>query len=422
MFLDRVTITIKAGDGGNGCTSFFRSKLTMNGGPDGGDGGKGGNVVFVANEGINTLFGFTYKKKFTAENGGNGEKRLCHGKDGKDVIIEVPCGTVILDEESKLVIADLTENGQRFVALRGGNGGRGNDFFKTPTRQAPNFCQTGEKTQVKKVILELKTIADVGLVGFPNVGKSTLLSVISNANPKIANYPFTTIHPNLGMVSHLGTSFVVADIPGIIENASEGAGLGHYFLRHVERVRLIVHMVDISECEGRNAIEDYKVINSELKKYNNDMSKIPQIVVLTKTDMLTEEELSQKVEEFKKATKTNPILMCSIINEGVNELLNKTVEMLSKIPKKAPMEVELTDFDTRDKTSLDVYKNEDGSFTVEGGFIDNLIRGIVLDDEASFAYFQNALKKFGIIDKLKEQGLKDGDTVHIKDIEFVYSE
>ncbi|MBE7075067.1 MAG: GTPase ObgE [Clostridiales bacterium] len=422
MFLDRVTITIKAGDGGNGHTSFYRSKLTMNGGPDGGDGGKGGDIIFVANEGINTLYGFTFKKKFTATNGNPGEKQLKRGHDGKDVIIEVPCGTVIKDEQTGLIIADLMNHNDRFVALKGGLGGRGNNFFKSPTRQAPNFSQTGEKTPIKKVILELKTIADVGLVGFPNVGKSTLLSVISNANPKIANYPFTTLHPNLGVVAHNNTSFVVADIPGLIEGASEGAGLGHYFLRHVERVRVIVHMVDISQIDGRDAVSDYEQINTELKKYSENLANVPQIVVVTKTDLLDDDTLNQRLKNFEEKTAQKPIVMCSIIHTGVEDLLDKLTEVLAKTPKKAPQEIELHDFDIKDKTSLFVENTEDGVYEVKGGFIDNLIRGVVLSDEASNAYFQNALKKYGIIDKLKEAGMNDGDTVIIKDITFEYSE
>lgn len=422
MFLDRVTITIKAGDGGDGHTSFFRSKLVMNGGPDGGDGGKGGDVVFVANEGLNTLYGFTFKKKFTATNGSAGEKQLKRGHDGKDVVIEVPCGTIIKDEETGLVIADLMENNQRFVALKGGLGGRGNNFFKSPTRQAPHFSQTGEKTAVKKVILELKTIADVGLVGYPNVGKSTLLSIISNANPKIANYPFTTLYPNLGMVAHNGTSFVVADIPGLIEGASEGAGLGHYFLRHVERVRVIVHMVDISQPDGRDCVKDYQQINSELKNYSNELSLVPQIVVVTKADLLDEQTLNSRLKTFEEQTGKKPLVMSAIMHKGVNELLNKITQVLAKTPKKPAQQVELQNFDVKDKSSLYVVKSEDGVFEVTGGFIDNLIRGVVLSDEASNAYFQNALKKYGIIDKLKEAGMKDGDTVVIKDITFEYSE
>ena len=422
MFLDRVKITIKAGNGGNGAVSFYRSKLTMNGGPDGGDGGKGGSVIFVANEGINTLYGFSFKKKFVATDGLKGEKQHKKGADGKDVIIEVPCGTVILDAESEKVIADLTNNGDKFVALKGGNGGHGNEYYKTPTRQAPHFSQTGEVVKERQVILELKTIADVGLVGYPNVGKSTLLSVISNANPKIANYHFTTIYPNLGVVSYKGNSFVACDIPGLIDGASEGAGLGHYFLKHVERVRVIVHLVDISECEGRDSVEDYFKINDELKKYSQKLALVPQIVALTKIDLLSEEQLNEKVKKFKEKTKQEPILLCSIIHKGIDELKSKIWQVLEKTPKPAPLDVELTNFDERDKSSFDVKKIDNSTYEVFGGLIDNMVRGIVLSDDMSFAYFQSALKKFGIIDKLKEKGLKIGDTVIIKDISFEYEE
>lgn len=422
MFLDRVKITIKAGNGGNGAVSFYRSKLTMNGGPDGGDGGKGGSVIFVADEGINTLYGFAFKKKFIATDGLKGDKQRKKGADGKDVIIQVPCGTVILDAETEKVIADLTENGEKFVALKGGNGGHGNDYYKTPTRQAPRFSQTGEVVKEKQVILELKSIADVGLVGYPNVGKSTLLSVISNANPKIANYHFTTIYPNLGVVPYKDKSFVVADIPGLIDGASEGAGLGHYFLKHIERVRVIVHLIDISESEGRNFIEDYFHINNELKKYSEKLAKLPQIIALTKIDLLTPEELENKIQLFKEKTKTQPIPICSIIHEGIDNLKNEIWKILEKTPKPAPIDIELTDFDVRDKKTFEIKKLDNNTYEVCGGLIDNLIRGIVLSDELSFAYFQNALKKFGIIDKLKENGMKNGDTVIIKDISFEYEE
>ena len=422
MFLDRVTITIKAGDGGNGHTSFFRSKLVMNGGPDGGDGGKGGSIIFEANEGINTLYGFTFKKKFFAGNGNPGEKQLKRGKDGEDVIIQVPCGTVIKDAETNLVIADLTENKQRFVALSGGMGGRGNNYFKSPTRQSPHFSQTGEKTPIKKVVLELKTIADVGLVGFPNVGKSTLLSVISNANPKIANYHFTTLYPNLGMVSHKNNSFVVADIPGLIEGASEGAGLGHTFLRHIERVRVIVHIVDISESDGRNIVDDYKNINDELTKYSKELLNVPQIVVASKSDLIDEETLKSRLAYFEKNTGKRPLIISAVTHKGIEALLDEVISVLAKTPKKAATDIELHDFDKKDKSSLCINKIDECTYEVVGGFIDNLIRGVVLSDEQSNAYFQNALKKFGIIEKLKEKGLKDGDTVLIKDISFDYEE
>ena len=422
MFLDRVKITIKAGNGGNGAVSFYRSKLTMNGGPDGGDGGKGGSIVFVANEGINTLYGFSFKKKFVATDGTKGDKQHRKGQDGKDVLIEVPCGTVILDAETEKVIADLTVHGEKFVALRGGYGGHGNEYYKTPTRQAPRFSQTGEVVKERQVILELKSIADVGIIGYPNVGKSTLLSVITNATPKIANYHFTTIYPNLGVAVYKNNSFVVADIPGLIDGASEGVGLGHYFLKHVERVRVLIHLVDISGIEGRDSVKDYYNINSELKKYSQKLSKVPQVVALTKTDLIDEDELKQKVASFEKQTGLKTIPLCSIIHEGIDELLAKVWQVLQKTPKPAPIDIELDNFDARDKSSFDINKIDNQTYEVSGGLIDNLIRGVVLSDPQSFAYFQNALKKFGIIDKLKEKGMKQGDTVIIKDITFEYEE
>ena len=420
MFLDRVKIWIKAGNGGNGCTSFLRTKLTMNGGPDGGDGGKGGDIIFKTSNELNTLYPFRFKKKFVAEDGQNGSKKNMTGASGKPLVIEVPKGTVIIDSESDEVIADLNEDDSTFVALHGGDGGHGNSYYKTSVKQAPNFSQTGETTQMREVILELKTIADVGLVGFPNVGKSTLLSVISNANPKIANYPFTTIYPNLGVCEAHGKTFVVADIPGLIEGASQGLGLGHYFLKHVERVRLILHLIDISESEGRDIFSDYETINRELKNYSEELTKIPQIVVFTKSDMLSEEELKSKIDKFEKKYKIQTLHICSIINEGVEELKDKTLNMLEKLPKKESIEVTKHDFDYKDKTSVYVERDEDGAFNVYGGKIDNFVRGVVLTDSRSFAYFQGKLKEMGIIDLLKENGLKNGDLVRIKDIEFEY--
>ena len=421
MYLDRVKITIKAGNGGNGAISFYRSKLTMNGGPDGGDGGKGGDVVFVADEGINTLYDFSFKKKFVATDGEKGGKNRRKGADGKDVIIRVPVGTVLLDADTEKVVYDLTQNGERFVALKGGYGGHGNDYYKTPTRQAPKFSQTGEVVKEKQIVLELKSIADVGLVGYPNVGKSTLLSVISNAKVKIGNFHFTTIYPNLGVVPYKNTSFVVADIPGLIEGASEGAGLGHYFLKHIERVRAIVHLVDISGSEGRNPYDDYVSINTELKKYSEKLSKLTQIVALTKIDLLDKDVREKTIKDFevKIGKKVYPI--CAITHEGLDQLLDEVYSTISKIPKPAPLESEVFDFDSRDKSSIDVIKLDDNTFEVQGGLVDNLVRGIVLSDQASFAYFQNALKKFGIIDLLLSKGLKDGDTVIIKDISFEYN-
>lgn len=421
MFLDRVKIKIKAGNGGNGSLSFLRNAMTMKGGPDGGDGGKGGDIVFHATESLNTLYNFRFKKKFYAEDGKDGAKQLKTGQSGADLIIDVPCGTVLIDPESNKIIADLNQNDQKFIALRGGAGGHGNAYFKSSVKQAPAFSQTGVITKERQVILELKTIADVGLVGYPNVGKSTLLSVISNANPKIANYPFTTLYPNLGVVEVNGQTFVVADIPGLIEGASEGLGLGHYFLKHVERVRLILHLIDASESEGRKINDDYLKINQELFKYSEQLAQTPQIVIFTKIDELSDEELDTKIKDFQDNFKIKPIPISAILHEGIEEVKNKTLEMLSKIPKKPPLKVEINDFDINDLTSVDIVK-ENEKFVISGGKIDNFIRGIVLDDPRSFAYFQNRLNEMGIIDMLKEKGLKNGDIVKIKDIEFEWVE
>lgn len=423
MFLDRVKLMIKAGDGGNGATSFLRTKLVMNGGPDGGDGGRGGNVVFVATKNMNTLYTFTFKKKFVAENGGDGDKKNMTGANGKDAKIEVPCGTVIIDAQTGKIIADLFEDGMKFVALRGGEGGHGNAYYKSSIKQAPNFSQTGEKVKQKEVYLELKTIADVGLVGYPNVGKSTLLSCISNANPKIANYHFTTLYPNLGVCEVKGQTFVVADIPGLIEGASLGQGLGHYFLKHTERVRLILHLVDISECEGRDFVEDYKTINKELSHYSEELGKTPQIVVFSKCDLIAEEDLKTKIKRFEKEVKGVEHLQISgATYKGIEELKKLTLEKLSVIPKKPPIEIEEFDFDKRDIGSVEILRESDGTFVVQGGKIDNFVRGVVLDDTLSFAYFQARLNDMGIIDMLKNRGLKNGDTVRIKDITFEYME
>ena len=428
MFLDKVKITIKAGNGGKGVVSFYRSKMTMNGGPDGGDGGSGGNIIFRASNNQNTLYGFKFNHRFVAENGHDGSGTNKTGANGKDVIIDVPCGTVILDAENGKVIADMREEGDMFTALKGGLGGRGNAFFANATRQAPRFSQTGEVVKEHEVILELKTIADVGLVGYPNVGKSTLLSVISNARPKIANYAFTTLVPNLGVVQYYDNSFVVADIPGLIEGASDGVGLGHEFLKHIERVRLILHLVDIAETEGRSAVEDFKTINLELKKYSEKLSKLTQIVVLTKTDLLPEDELGEKVAKFKEEIAKvlgfvpEVLTISSVTQKGIENLKNVVWNALEKIPKTPPINVEVSDFDKRDKTSINITRKDDASFEVTGGYVDNLIRGIVLSDFNSFSYFQMRLKRDGIIEKLKEMGMKDGDLVRIKDIEFVYED
>ena len=422
MFLDRVKISIKAGNGGKGSTSFLRNAQTANGGPDGGEGGKGGNIVFEATSNLNTLYNFQFKKKFVAQNGEDGSKKLQTGANGKDEVIFVPCGTVIIDPLTNKVIADLHDDGARFIALRGGKGGHGNAYFKSSIKQAPHYSQSGEITVQKEVILELKTIADVGLVGFPNAGKSTLLSCISNANPKIANYPFTTLYPNLGVCAVKGQSFVVADIPGLIEGASNGQGLGHYFLKHIERVRLILHLVDVSQSDGRDFIEDFKTINNELVAYNKKLGDIPQIAVLSKIDLISDEVLAEREKAFKEKFNIPHVKISGATMQGIEELKLLTLQKLSTLPKKQPIEIEEFDFDKKDVESINIYRLDNGTFVIEGGRIDNFIRGVVLSDNLSFAYFQNKLKEMGIIDLLKEKGLKNGDSVQIKDIVFEYTE
>ena len=422
MFLDRVKISIKAGNGGKGSTSFLRNAQTANGGPDGGEGGKGGNIVFEATSNLNTLYNFQFKKKFVAQNGEDGSKKLQTGANGKDEVIFVPCGTVIIDPLTNKVIADLHDDGARFIALRGGKGGHGNAYFKSSIKQAPHYSQSGEITVQKEVILELKTIADVGLVGFPNAGKSTLLSCISNANPKIANYPFTTLYPNLGVCAVKGQSFVVADIPGLIEGASNGQGLGHYFLKHIERVRLILHLVDVSQSDGRDFIEDFKTINNELVAYNKKLGDIPQIAVLSKIDLISDEVLAEREKAFKEKINVPYVKISGATMQGIEELKLLTLQKLSTLPKKQPIEIEEFDFDKKDVESINIYRLDNGTFVIEGGRIDNFIRGVVLSDNLSFAYFQNKLKEMGIIDMLKEKGLKNGDSVQIKDIVFEYTE
>ena len=422
MFLDRVKIQIKAGNGGNGSTSFLRNAQTAKGGPDGGEGGDGGNIVFVATKDMNTLYDFRFHKKFVAEDGGNGQQKLRFGARGNDMIIKVPCGTVIKDSESDKVIADLNEDGMSFVALKGGKGGHGNAYYKSSIKQAPHYSQTGEITKQREVLLELKTIADVGLVGFPNAGKSTLLSVISNANPKIANYPFTTIYPNLGVCEVKGQAFVVADIPGLIEGASDGQGLGHYFLRHIERVRLIIHMVDVSMSDGRDFVEDYFVINKELEKYSKEIAQTPQIVVLSKIDMVDKEVLEERKARFEKETGVKTLEISGATYDGVEQLKLLTLEKLSKLPPKPPIEIEKFDFDVKDNDSINISRDDEGAFVLSGGKIDNFIRGVVLSDTRSFAYFQNRLQEMGIIDMMKAKGLKNGNIVKIKDIVFEYFE
>ena len=421
MFLDRVKIYIKAGQGGNGKTSFHTEKYVRKGGPDGGDGGNGGDVVFVADSGLDSLIDFRFTKHYRAEDGSNGESGCRTGKSGKHLIIKVPCGTVIKDAESEKIIADLYEDGQSIIVLKGGLGGKGNARFKTSKRQAPAFSQTGQLTEQKTVLLELKTIADVGLVGFPNVGKSTLLSMLTNARPKIANYHFTTLAPNIGVARVYNKSFVIADIPGLIEGASEGVGLGHYFLRHVERTRLLLHVIDVSGSEERDPYSDFQIVNKELKKYGKEVSELPQIIVLNKCDLATEEQIKKfksKVNRLK--TKYQIIEVTAVIGENLEELLKAISHKLDELPPKKPLEFEPFVYERPDANRYEISREDDGAYVLSGGFIDELIRNVVVSDYTSFAYFQKVLKEKGIMKELKRRGLKDGSIIRVKDMDFEY--
>lgn len=422
MFTDKAKIYIKAGNGGNGAIAFHREKYVAAGGPDGGDGGKGGNVLFLADDALTTLMDFKYKRKYTAENGGGGMGKHMNGKNGADTVIKVPKGTVIRDAESGKILADICDTKKAVCLAKGGNGGWGNAHFATPTRQAPNFAKNGQKGAEREVILELKLLADVGLLGFPNVGKSTLLSVTTKAAPKIANYHFTTLVPNLGVVSlGEGMSFVLADIPGIIEGASTGAGLGHEFLRHIERTRLLIHVVDISGIEGRNPISDFDIINEELKKYSLDLENRPQIIAANKIDILTDEKIYEefKKEMEKRGYKVFPISAAS--NKGVSELMKYTQEVLSKLPPIREFEPEMEIFEDNfiDKTDkgFDV-TIEDGVYVISGSWIEAVGSSVNFSDSESLQFFQSALKNRGVIDALIENGIKEGDTVRIGDLEF----
>lgn len=417
MFIDKENIKIKAGNGGDGATSFIRYKGVANGGPDGGDGGKGGDVYFVGDRRKSSLIDFMYVKKYVAEDGGNGDTKKCHGKDGEDLVINVPLGTVIKDKETGNIIADVFYEGQKVKVLEGGNGGKGNVHFCTSRRHCPHFSQKGQQTDFHVVTLELKVIADVGLVGFPNVGKSTILSKISGARPKIANYHFTTLSPNLGVVKYYDESFTVADIPGIIEGAAQGQGLGLDFLRHIERTRMIVHVVDISGVEGRDPYEDFKQINKELKAYSKVLASRPQIVVANKCDIYGAEE---NLKAFKKKLKNKYPLVCAsaISGENLKELLAKICEILKDIPPLAPIEHEEFTYVKPDEKSFEIERDEDGAYVVMGPFVDLLIRNVVLNDMDSLAYMQKMLRENGVIKKLRAMGAKDGDVVVIGEVEF----
>lgn len=419
MFFDKVSIICKAGNGGDGAVSFRREKYVPNGGPDGGDGGKGGSIIFKATTNLSNLSGFRFKRNFKAPSGENGSGKNKYGKNGIDMTILVPVGTVIRNAESGKVVADFISDTDEVVLLKGGLGGRGNAKFTSSTRQAPGFSEKGIKTKEFDLVLELKTLADVGLIGFPNVGKSSLLASVTNAKPKIANYHFTTLSPNIGIVNFYDKSFVMADIPGLISGASDGIGLGLEFLKHIERTRLLIHVVDVAETEGRDAFSDYLAINNELKKYGNVVAKIPQIIALNKMDMVTDES---KVEEFLSKISGETVFKISALNHtGLNALLEEVVKRLSELPPLKRTKIEEIDIDKRDVVSLNITKTSNG-FSVSGGKIEYLLRAIELEDYRSNAYFQKRIKEAGVIDELKKQGLKKGDIVKLLDIELEYVE
>ncbi len=419
MFADTAKIYIKAGNGGNGCMSFYTEKYVNNGGPDGGNGGEGGRVAFRAVSNKNTLADFKFAKHFRAENGENGKSRYSAGKKGRDLIIDVPVGTVVRYAESGGIMADMFTDGEIVYVADGGRGGKGNAFFRNSRRQAPHFSQAGEQTREYAVLLELKTIADVGLIGYPNVGKSTILSVISSARPKIANYHFTTLSPNLGTVSIYDDSFSVADIPGLIDGAAEGAGLGHDFLRHIERTRLLVHVIDGSGSEGRDPAEDYKSIRRELAGYGASLEEKPEIVVINKADIMTDFSVCDRIAELSGK---KPLILSAATHGGTEELIKTMYAELSKLPPPKPLEYEPFVFEKPDKTSFDVVKTGDGEYEVFGGLIDELARGVVTDSYDSMQYFQRQLRERGIDKALRKAGVKTGDTVRMLDTEFEYIE
>ena len=423
MFVDQAKIYIKAGDGGDGAVSFHREKYVAAGGPDGGDGGTGGDIVFVVDDNISNLIDFRYKRKYVAEKGQNGGGKNCSGRNAPDLVVKVPRGTVVREIKSGRILADLSTDEPAVIA-HGGKGGRGNAHFATSTRQIPKFAKPGFRGDEYEVMLELKLIADVGLVGFPNVGKSTLISVVSAAKPKIANYHFTTLTPVLGVVKiEEGKSFVMADIPGLIEGASEGIGLGHEFLRHVERCRLIVHVIDVSGSEGRDPIEDFKAINHELENFSMDLAEAPQIVAANKSDMATPEQ----VERLKNYVEDQGLLFYEIsaaTTKGTKELMYGVWERLSVLPPVKQFEAQpLTQEELDDKliSKKDFRVTvEDGVYFVEADWLLDILRTANMDDYSSLQYFQNVLRTSGIIDKLEEMGIEEGDTVSIFDFEFEY--
>lgn len=424
MFVDYAKIIIKSGNGGNGAATFRREKYVAAGGPDGGDGGRGGDVYFVVDADSNTLIDFRFTKKFKAEDGQNGSGSHRFGKSGEDIYIKVPLGTIVKDAESGKVIVDMSKPGQKELILKGGRGGKGNSHFATSTRQAPRFAIDGEKGKEKEIILELKLLADVGLLGFPNVGKSTILSRVTKATPKIADYHFTTIDPNLGVVkTEYGDSFVLADIPGIIEGASEGVGLGTQFLRHVERTRLLLHVIDIAGTEGRDPVDDFNKINAELEKYSEKLASRKQIIVANKIDSMQDEENFKALEKLAKEKDLEIFKISAVTGEGLNELFNHVAKLIKTLPKEEVVDIEerivYTLEEEQDQFEIEVKGNE---FIVTGPAVERLMGRVNIGDNESYHYMEKMLKKLGIEQALKDKGVKDGDTVKILEWEFEWYE
>ncbi len=424
MFIDKIKIFLKAGAGGNGCVSFRREKYVARGGPDGGDGGRGGSVIMRVDEGSNTLLAFRYKRKFLAENGGAGEGGKCHGKNGADIIVQVPRGTVIKDPESGRVIHDMSD-GEDFVIFKGGRGGWGNKHFATATRQIPRFAKSGLPGEEGEVLLELKMIADVGLAGLPSAGKSSLLAAVSAARPKIAEYHFTTLEPNLGVVSTGAESgFVMADIPGLIEGASDGAGLGHAFLRHIERCRLIVQVVDLSGYEGRAPADDFFTIAGELEKYSATVASRPRIIAANKCDLLTDEEREAALKELSEKiadTGYEIVPISAVTHEGLDELVRKIAKMLETLPPTLTYEAEAAPVSDEDGCTAEetrISRADDGAFVCEGTWLEKLCGRVNFDDRESLMYFERSLNRGGVIDKLRAAGCREGCTVRMYELEF----
>lgn len=421
LFVDIVNVRVKAGNGGNGCVSFHREKYVQAGGPDGGDGGRGGDVVFLASDRMHTLMDFRFRRRFEGGNGADGAANRMTGKSGADVVIEVPPGTIVREKESGRLLLDMYKPGDRRVLLKGGSGGYGNQHFATPTRQAPRFAKPGEKKDAVELTLELKSIADVGLVGFPNVGKSTMLSVLTAAHPKIANYHFTTLQPNLGIVKQGDHSFVLADIPGLVEGASQGLGLGHDFLRHIERTRMLVHVLDISGSEGRDPVEDFEKINMELEQYG-DLKNRPMIVCANKMDLDGAEENLSRLRDRLAGTGIEVYPIAAAVGGDMRPLVYAIIRMLETLPPVEPfLEEDMYDLES-DRGEMFEIVREDDTYVVSGRAMDYLIESVNFSDESSLNYFHRTLRRWGVIDALREKGAKEGDLVRIEDMEFDFVE